>query len=124
MEEDIFYGIKHSDPFATTVLFHELGHFYHNHLENGIADMDIYDAQHLQDMCQGKVSQQELEANHFAASYLGTNVVIDSFKSLTEKIVQRYKGSPDEWAEAKLAIAELNMRIEVLHKKYEVSLLA
>ena len=104
MEENIFYGIKRNDKMARTVLFHELGHYYYNHLKNGTADMEVYASERLDRALHSEVIPQELEADLFAARYLGHDYVMTGLNMLIRQI------SKDEAAE--IAIAELRYRIE------------
>jgi hypothetical protein len=119
MEEDIFRGIKRNEPSARTALFHELGHYYYKHLQTGIAGTDDYDMRRWQAVNQGTVICQELEADKFAAAYLGVAYVIEGLCALTEEAEHRYENEPDESEEATIAIKELQMRIASLRKLHE-----
>lgn len=113
MEEDIFYGIKRNEPIARTALFHELGHYLYNHLQNGKVDMDAYDHQRQQAIQQGFVLQQEVEADKFAVRYLGAGYVAEGLRTLVERSQQRLENELDD-DENNFAIQELNKRIEII----------
>ena len=114
MEEDIFYGIKRNNIMARTILFHELGHYYYKHLENGLGDTDTYDSKRLDLASQGEVLPEELEADAFATKYLGCEYVMTGLKMIISEITQRYEDVAADPENLKTAIEELNRRIEFI----------
>ena len=61
MNENIFYGIKRGEAMSRTVLFHELGHYYHRHMRSSREEAEAYDAKRMQMVSEGKVIQNEKE---------------------------------------------------------------
>ena len=113
MEEDTFYGIKRGEPLARTCLFHELGHYYYQHLKGSEEEMDAYDEARVSAVETGQVIQEELDADQFAADYLGKGYVIAGLSKLMEETSNRIDQGlyPEENA---AAIKELEYRIKKL----------
>ena len=113
MEKDTFYGIKRGDSLARTCLFHELGHYYYQHLKRNQEEMDAYDEARVSAVEMGQVIQEELDADQFAADYLGRAYVIAGLSELKTEIASRIDhGLCDE--ENAAAIKELEYRINKL----------
>lgn len=116
MTPAVFHGIRSGDPMARTCLFHELGHFVHKHLEPPGFQTEAYDKERYGIALEGGVIQQELEADAFAADYLGTNVVVEGLsviRSLHEKELNDYLHVPEEVI---VAMRELDSRIVALKR--------
>ena len=117
MEEDAFYGIKRGNAEARTALFHELGHYYHQHLKHGKEAMDAYDEARSASIDAGQVIREELEADLFAAEYLGRDYVIAGLSALKSRLDECIlRGDYDE-ATGAAAIKELDLRIEALARR-------
>ena len=114
MTPAVFHGIRSGDPMARTCLFHELGHFVHKHLETPGFQTGAYDNERYRVALEGGVIQQELEADAFAAEYLGSNVVargLSVIRSLHEKVLNDGVHIPEEVA---VAMRELDRRIATM----------
>ena len=117
MERDIFYGIKQNNKMARTILFHEIGHFIYNHLQNGMADMDAYDKERYSLSTAGKVMPQEVEADSFAAEYLGGDYVVDGLRMLIEETERRNDKIGIDKDETIIVTDELLRRISILSER-------
>lgn len=114
MTPSVFHGIHSGDPMARTCLFHELGHFAHKHLETPGFQTETYDNERYRVAIEGGVIQQELEADAFAADYLGSNVVargLSVIRSLHEKELNDGVHIPEE---VTVAMQELDHRITTI----------
>ena len=113
MEKDTFYGIKRGNQLARTALFHELGHYYYRHMKRSKEEIDVYDEARVSAAEMGQVLQEELDAEQFAADYLGREYVIAGLAELKTEIANRIdQGLYDE--ENVAAIKELEYRIKKL----------
>ena len=113
----VFHGIRRGDAMARTCLFHELGHFVCRHLETPGFQTESYDAERYHLASESKVIRQELEADAFAAEYLGCDVVADALgaiRHLHEKSLASGVYAPEEIA---IAMQELDNRIKALEEK-------
>ena len=116
MTPAVFHGIRGGDPMARTCLFHELGHFVHQHLKPPGFQTEAYDKERYRIALEGGVIQQELEADAFAADYLGTNVVVEGLsviRSLHEKELNDGVHIPEE---VTVSMRELDFRIAALKR--------
>ena len=111
MERDVFYGIKRGDPMARTSLFHELGHHYLGHLKDSTEEMEAYDEARVQAVINGQVIQAELDADQFAADYLGRDYVIRGLADIRAALAK--ESACDEEQQA-IALKEMDLRIEKL----------
>ena len=111
MEPDVFYGIKRGDPLARTSLFHELGHQYLGHLKDTTEEMEEYDEARVQAVKNGQVMQAELDADQFAADYLGRDYVIRGLADIRAALAK--ENACDEEQQA-IALKEMDLRIEKL----------
>ena len=111
MEPDVFYGIKRGDPLARTSLFHELGHHCLGHLKDSTEEMEAYDEARVQAVINGQVIQAELDADQFAADYLGRDYVIRGLADIRAALAK--ESACDEEQQA-IALKEMDLRIEKL----------
>lgn len=114
MSPEVFHGIRRGDPMARTCLFHELGHYVRKHLQTPGFQTGDYDRERYSLASEGKVIRQELEADAFAAEYLGCDVVSEGLcqiRSLHEKTLGKGTYDPEGVA---VAMRELDSRIEKL----------
>lgn len=114
MTPAVFHGIRSGAPIARTCLFHELGHFAHKHMETPGFQTEAYDKERYKIALSEGVAQQELEADAFAAEYLGNNVVAEGLsviRSLHEKELNDGVHIPEE---VTVSMRELDFRIAVL----------
>ena len=108
MERELFYGLKRGEPMARMTVFHELGHFVHGDLPSVFSSKE-YDEDRINNAVSGDVLKAELDADAFAAAYLGTEMVIDGLVALKRLIV-------DEYGYDELPIQEIEQRIKRLEK--------
>ena len=114
MDDSIFYGVKRGENLARTVLFHELGHYYHNHLKGGTMDISKYDTERFAKAASGEPIQQEVEADAFAAQYLGLNYVEEGLRSLIGVLRNHIDEGIFDDETGEMAVRELELRIEAL----------
>ena len=117
MTPAVFHGIRSGDPMARTCLFHELGDFVHKHLETPGFQTEAYEKERYRIALEGGLIRQELEADAFAAEYLGSNVVargLSVIRSLHENNLNDGIHIPEE---VTVAMRELDSRIMSLNGK-------
>ena len=115
LTREMFYGIKQNRKIARVTLFHELGHYFHNHYQDGKLDTEEYLWDRYEAAKAGGVLQMEQEADLFAAEYLGTDYACDGLRELIEYTQRQAEtGIVTDTEETELAIAELERRIELL----------
>lgn len=117
MTPAVFHGIRSGDPMARTCLFHELGHFVHKHLEVPGFQTDTYDKERYRIALEGGVIQQELEADAFAADYLGRNVVVEGLSVIRSLHEKEFHDGVHIQEDVTVAMRELDSRIVVLKEK-------
>lgn len=110
MRESLIASLRLGGGLAEMVLLHELGHYVHGDVDR--AKEPPGDAERVRLIQQGKVLQEELDADAFAAEYLGKDAVASALAELKQLITQKYKGR-DEWDQdgVNMGIQELEMRI-------------
>ena len=113
MERDAFFGIKRGEPMARMSLFHELGHYYHKHLWETAEELSAYDKAREQAAKNGQVIQAELDADQFAADYLGRDYVIRGLSEMRAELVKECSCDKEQHA---IALKELDLRIESLQR--------
>ncbi len=117
MTREMFYGIKQNRKIARVTLFHELGHYFHNHHKDGKLDTEEYFQERYDAAKAGKVLQMEQEADLFAADYLGTEYTCEGLREVIDYTrKQAEAGIVTDEEETELAIEELERRIELLKK--------
>ena len=109
MTSRVFYDIKRGTPEARTILLHELGHYKNNDISVGRGtDQEKREAL----AAGGSVSPAELQADAFAAEYLGAEVVVRGLASLKERILHDYADYEQGYCDA--TVKELEDRISAL----------
>ena len=114
MDENIFYGFKRGEAMARTVLFHELGHYHHRHMKSSKEEAEAYDAKREQMVSEGKVIQNELDADAFAADYLGNAMVADGLTDLRTALMRNIDSGCCDEETGNASIRELELRITIL----------
>ena len=74
--------------------------------------MEAYESERIDRASQGAVMQQEVEADEFAARYLGRDYVAAGLKMIIAEL-QQYKDDSEILENLEIAIEELNKRIEI-----------
>ena len=113
MEREVFYGFKRGEPMARMTVFHELGHLVHGDLSSEFISKD-YDEERKSIAETGDVLKVELDADAFAAEYLGTETVVAGLVALKKKII-------DEYGYDEIPLKEIEQRIKRLEMKKEKS---
>ena len=117
LTREMFYGIKQNRKIARVTLFHELGHYFHNHYQDGKLDTEEYLWDRYEAAKAGGVLQLEQEADQFAAEYLGTEYTCEGLRELVAYTKEQYeKGIVTDEEETELSVAELERRIDLLKK--------
>lgn len=113
MRESLIASLRLGDGLAEMVLLHELGHYVHGDVDR--AKAHLADDERVRSIQQGKVQQEELDADAFAAEYLGKNAVASALTELKQLRTQKYKGK-EEWEQdsVNIGIQELELRISSL----------
>lgn len=112
MEEFIYTGLMAQDSMAMTILFHELGHYYHNDIDSPDY-LTVYDEQRKTSVLDGNANERELLADRFAVDYLGTEIVIKGLQDLKKATLERFDNECDPES-FKLNQKELQYRIDAL----------
>lgn len=110
MRESLIASLRLGDGLAEMVLLHELGHYVHGDVDR--AKAHLADDERVRSIQQGKVQQEELDADAFAAEYLAVASALTELKQLR---TQKYKGK-EEWEQdsVNIGIQELELRISSL----------
>lgn len=110
---EVYAGLKSGDVLALLTVFHELGHYLHGH---ALRRTDNSDDKRKALIREGTVEPDELEADAFAAEYLGIDEVIAGLKKLRQYMIDRYQS--EEWNPEDVALMdrEIGIRIEKLEE--------
>lgn len=103
LDRDIFTGFLQGSDMARMTVFHEIGHIYHKDVLRHIGNEE-----RKKIVEQGEVSIPELEADRFAADFLGTDTVINGLGDLREEAMALYGENHTE--ETDLVLQELKLR--------------
>lgn len=101
--------LLNGDENYVVALYHEIGHFHYSDEQDQSSSGDNYRMQQLKN---GKVSKDELQADSVAAEFFGKEKVIKSLKAVMAPIMMN--PSVSNLPIAKLVITELKLRIEAL----------
>ena len=99
---------------ARTALFHELGHYYLQHLKGSEEEINAYNLARSEAVDEGKVIQDELDADQFAVDYLGKEYVAEGLRKLNLRIKNLIQSGVYEEETGKAAIKEISLRIASL----------
>lgn len=109
LERELYYDIMRGSTEARVILLHELGHYYHQHLLQKVADRDnVRNTWALS----GYTDPNEIEADMFAASYLGAERTATGLLALVNRIQSHADAESSQ-----LAVQELHWRISALQSK-------
>ena len=108
MEPEVYLDFVRGKPYARTAILHELGHIYHNDLQEVHNGETEYDSDRLSTIRNGTVHEREVRADAFAARFLGAALVREGLTALRNNDI-----AEDEEANAP-SIAELGRRIQIL----------
>ena len=84
MDRSVFYGFKQGDVLSRTAVFHELGHCFHGHICRNGFDTKEYAERREESVSNQAVAPEELEADAFAAKYLGAEYVSNGLRRIIE----------------------------------------
>ena len=99
---------------SRTILFHELGHYYHRHMRSSREEAEAYDEKRMQMVSEGKVIQNELDADAFAAEYLGNALAADGLADLKTALIRHIESGFYDEESGQASVRELELRIAVL----------
>ena len=111
MTKEIYYDIKRGKPYARMILFHELGHYYNKDLSVHNPERD---AERVKLTSEGTVSNEEIQADAFAAEYLGSSCVIVGLETLKTLVTELYSSTAEKGIG--LVTAELDNRANLLRQ--------
>ena len=119
LDEEIFYGIKRGSKMARFILLHEVGHFFHrNDNEKMSLSPDDKDKLREEAVRNGSVLKDELDADSFAASYLGKDALegIQELKRRMQEQIEQIEIQYGDECEhnGDIAIKEIELRISTL----------
>lgn len=109
IDRELFYDIIRGSVVARVILLHELGHYQHQHLSHRVEDRDQVRTNLA---TAGDVDPNELEADLYAATYLGKEKTIAGLRDLADWIRKAY--TDYEESSLQLAVKELQLRIAAL----------
>jgi len=100
-------------------LWHEVGHVVHKHLENKTSQEQIRE-ERLEALKKGNACKDELEADAFAASIIGTRRAINALKRCQrERREEEKRRGVDNSPNAAIAYVEFEYRIRTLENNNE-----
>lgn len=114
MAPSMIHGIRRGDVMARTCLFHELGHFVRKHLSEEGFQTEDYDRERRRLTQAGGLMRQELEADAFAAEYLGSQTVAKGLAMIRDIHSDKLYNPSYDPDSVKLSMQELENRIKVL----------
>lgn len=114
MTSEVFHGIRRGDAMARTCLFHELGHYQRGHTAQQNSDISTKDLERCRIASEGEVSPFELEADAFAAEYLGNACIIAGLAAIRDCQARKLEDSAYDRDSILISIRELERRISVL----------
>lgn len=108
---DVIELLRENDNYVVA-LYHEIGHFHYSDEQDQSASGDEY---RLQQLMLGKVSNEEIQADSFAARALGRERVIKALKATLNLFMM----NPSVYTSdiGKLSIKEFQLRIAELKKE-------
>lgn len=108
---EILARLRDEDTFALFTVFHETGHYVHQHYLKRTGTAEENDEKRKAFIEAGSVHPDELEADAFAAAYLGTEKTITGLKALEQYMLDHYP--KEEWdpEDRSLMSREIEMRI-------------
>ena len=114
LDSNTFDNIKRGDIAARFMLFHEMGHYCCGHLASP-PDVQEESKRRKALISQGKVSEEEVEADRFAAEYLGPETVMEALQEAQENrfAFDLYNGTQNEECSI-LAVREFRLRMDAI----------
>ena len=114
MDSETFYGFLHGSDACKFKIFHEIGHYRLGHLDVQ-TDIDQEFEERKRLLKENKVYQVELDADRFAASYVGADLSIDALTKIQENRMKHDIADGSYGSELSvLALRELDIRIQAL----------
>lgn len=113
MTREVYYDIKRNEPYARTALFHELGHYCNGDLSSPKKDRN---KERTNLVASGTVSEEELNADFFAASYFGKEFVVSGLEKIMKLTEEMYKNQYDA-DDLAIVLRELSIRISTILEK-------
>lgn len=117
MTEEIYYDIKRGKPYARMILFHELGHYFHNDFltQNEQSEEERFDL-----ASQGRPNELEIRADSFAVEYLGVEIVAEGLDCLYNLV--KYKYNEYDECDLSVVLKEIDIRKREICKRFQKTL--
>jgi len=106
MKRNFFEDLKCGTPESRMILFHEIGHYAN---QDFLTNDGNTDAEREALVVDGGISEKEIKADAFAASYLGNETVIEGLEALKKRILTDYADYDEE--SVRITIKEIDIRI-------------
>ena len=114
MTSTAFTELKQGHLSVRFFLMHELGHYYHGHLVQPPKLEDVFSDREAS-MNKGIVPKEELEADSFAAQYLGAENAIEALQeAMEERMAYDLMCGASADQISKLALREYQLRIDAV----------
>ena len=110
MSEKVYYDIKRGKPYARMILFHELGHYFHN---DNLTQSKHSDEERFKLASQGIPNKVEIRADSFAVEYLGVEIVAEGLDCLYSLVKCKY----NEENEYAVILKEIDIRKKEICKR-------
>lgn len=113
--DNTFQGLKCQNAMETMIVLHEIGHFYHMHQPLGSKEATF--EKRMLPVAEGKVYSDEIEADEFAAKYIGYAAAAEALLQMNQKSIEKYSNGEYNPEEVALSIKEVELRIQILQNK-------
>ena len=114
IEDRVYQGLKDNGNMERMILLHELGHFFYHHQVNKATSTSQIDQVRLDAISNGKIYEDEKQADEFAAGYIGFLAAADGLEQLKQESAAKYENGEYDPDEVALSIKELELRIQHL----------
>lgn len=109
-----FIGLKQGSLSVRFFLMHELGHYYHGHLEQPQELEDDF-LKRQAALAKGIVPKEELEADNFAVQYLGAENAMTALQEvMEERMIYDLMCGTSADPTSELALREYQLRIDAI----------
>ena len=116
MDDRIYQGLKSNGNMERMIILHEIGHFFYHHQVNKATSTSRTDQVRLDAIHNGKIFEDEKQADEFAAGYIGFRAAADGLEQLKQKSAAKYGNGEYDPEEVALSIRELELRIQHLRQ--------
>lgn len=112
MDRELFYDVIRGSAEARFILFHEIGHYVNQDCAELGFNNDTYQESRINATENSVVSKHEAAADDFAVRYFGREQAIKGLSCLLSRIKGKYDNEDYDANDTRLAIKELEMRIQ------------